>query len=199
MINYSNIFVNEGISYYTYRNLINLLLDSGKTTGNDHSKAMLDYTKLNIQRMNRVEKTAVLSENLVKAIDSIKKHYCFLVISEGWCGDAAQVLPVFQKIVERVPEKLELRLVLRDTNLPLIDAHLTNGGRSIPKLLVLDDAGNLVAEWGPRVKELQTLLFEWKKEIPDAFEVAQKLHYWYAKDKTHTTQEELVRVMEKLQ
>lgn len=192
MVNYSNIFVNEGLSYEKYRDLVDSLLAENKTTGSDHSEALLNYSKLNVQRMNRVYKTAVLSEALVSSIKALKNRYRFLVISEGWCGDAAQLVPLFQKMAELVPAHIELKLVLRDTNLPLIDAHLTNGGRAIPKLLVLDDAGVLVAEWGPRPHILQLLLNEWKLEVQDVYALAEKLHFWYAKDKTLTSQEELL-------
>ena len=198
MVNYSNIFVNEGLSYSRYRDLIDSLLKNGKTTGEDHSEALLNYTKLNVMRMNRVDKTTILNEQLISAVNSVKKHYRLLVITEGWCGDAAQIVPVFNKIAEMAADRFELAFVLRDTNLPLIDAHLTKGGRAIPKLLVLDNDGVMVAEWGPRPAILQQLLFGWKSEEPDMLIVAEKLHLWYAKDKTQTTQNEIVALFEEL-
>ncbi|WP_442589863.1 thioredoxin family protein [Pedobacter sp. AW31-3R] len=199
MINYSNIFVNEGLSYSAYRNLVSSLLENHQTTGEDHSEAMLHYSKMNVQRMNRVDKTVSLNEELVQTLDSVKKKYRLLVISEGWCGDAAQLLPLFQKIVDLAPELFDLRVVLRDHNLPLIDAHLTNGGRAIPKLLVIDEEGGLVTEWGPRPDVLQQLLNVWKTENSDMFVLAEMLHHWYAKDKTQTTQKELVSVFKNLE
>ena len=198
MVNYSNIFVNEGLSYSRYRDLIDSLLKNDKTTGEDHSEALLNYTKLNVMRMNRVDKTTILNEQLISAVNSVKKHYRLLVITEGWCGDAAQIVPVFNKIAEMAADRFELAFVLRDTNLPLIDAHLTKGGRAIPKLLVLDNDGVLVAEWGPRPAILQQLLFGWKSEEPDMLIVAEKLHLWYAKDKTQTTQQEIAALFKEL-
>jgi len=191
MGNYSNIFVNEGLSYAQYRDLIDSLLKNGQTTGEDHSEAMLHYSKMNVQRMNRVDKTAVLNEHFVQAIHKLNNKLSLLVISEGWCGDAAQIVPLFDKMTQLAPDKFSLRFVLRDQNLPLIDAHLTNGGRAIPVLLVLDAQGELLAKWGPRPEVLQHLLGEWKTEISDMFELAERLHLWYARDKTQTTQEEL--------
>lgn len=194
MVNYSNIFVNEGLSYSAYRNLVISLLEAHQTTGTDHSEAMLHYSKMNVQRMNRVEKTVALLPELRERLDAVNKHYRLLVISEGWCGDAAQLLPLFQKIADYAPDSFELRVILRDSNLPLIDAHLTNGGRAIPKLLIIGEDGALVTEWGPRPDVLQGLLSDWKAENPDMFAVAELLHHWYAKDKTKTTQEELAAV-----
>ncbi|MBC8985521.1 thioredoxin family protein [Pedobacter sp. N36a] len=198
MINYSNIFDSDGISYAAYRELIDQLLLEKKTTGEDDSEAMLHYTKMNVQRMSRVDKTVVLTADLLEALENLKKQYRFLVISEGWCGDAAQIVPVFNKIATAFPEKINLKFVLRDQHLPLIDAHLTNGGRAIPVLLILDEAGQVVCQWGPRPKVLQSLLKDWKNASSDMMLIAEQLHGWYAKDKTQSTQEELRGVIQQL-
>lgn len=199
MVNYSNIFDKEAMAYQSYRNLVNELLAEGKTTGPDHSEAMLHYTKMNVQRMNRVDKTTVLSNELLNALTSLKGKYKLLLITEGWCGDAAQIVPVIHQMVLAAPDKLELKLTLRDQNLPLIDAHLTNGGRAIPVLLVLDEEGNvLLPKWGPRPAVLQALMGEWKKEGIEMPELAEKLHGWYAKDKTVATQQELSELLKQL-
>jgi len=198
MLNYGNIFDN-GMNYSSYRELINLLFQEGKTTGDDHSEGMLHYTKMNNQRMNRVEKTTVLNDELIKAIANVKSNYNFLVISEGWCGDAAQILPVIEKIVGASNGKFTLKIVLRDKNLELMDNYLTNGGRAIPVLLVLDENKNpVLPKWGPRPQILQTLLKQWKQEIEDAGLVAEQLHGWYAKDKTQATQVELTELLGQL-
>ncbi|GAB1463868.1 thioredoxin family protein [Pedobacter sp.] len=199
MINYSNIFDKEALDYTSYRNLIDELLAKGETTGPDNSEAMLHYTKMNVQRMNRIDKTTVLGEELLLTLQKIEGKYRFLVITEGWCGDAAQIVPVINKIASAAPSKFDLKLVLRDKNLPLIDAHLTNGGRAIPVLLILDEAGNLVLpKWGPRPVAIQNLMIEWKKEGLEMPELAEKLHGWYAKDKTVATQQELNELLKQL-
>jgi hypothetical protein len=198
MVNYSNIFVNKGLSYTTYRDLINSLLAEGKLTGGESTEDMLHYTKMNVQRMQRVDKTVQLTKDIVAAISKIQKRYHLLVITEGWCGDAAQIVPVFHRIASLYPDKFDLKMVLRDENLPLIDAHLTNGGRAIPVLLILDEQGELVSKWGPRPALLQGLLASWRAESNDMAVVSEKLHYWYAKDKTLTTQSELAAVISSL-
>jgi hypothetical protein len=199
MSNYGNIFESESLDYTSYKEKVNQLLLQGKTTGEDHSDAMLHYTKMNLQRMNRVEKTTVISDQLLQVIDHLKGKYKFLVITEGWCGDAAQIVPVIQKIVLSAPNKFNLKLVLRDQNLELIDAHLTNGGRAIPVLLILDEQGNLIMpKWGPRPQILQDLMMSWKQESTDMEVLAEKLHSWYAKDKTQAIQLELTEVLSQL-
>ena len=174
-------------------------MQAGKTTGEDHSKAMVHYTKMNNQRMNRVEKTTILSKDMLSVLKNIKGKYHFLVISEGWCGDAAQILPVIDMIVKAVPNHLKMKIILRDQHLEIMDQYLTNGGRAIPVLLVLDENNNLILpKWGPRPAVLQNLLAEWKKEQVDYAIIAEKLHYWYAKDKTLTTQQELTAFLAQL-
>jgi len=199
MVNYREIFDGQGMDYVTYRQLVDKLLAEGKTTGPDNSEAMLHYSKMNVQRMNRVDKTVSLNAALTAAINNLKGSYKLWVITEGWCGDAAQIIPVFNKIAEAAPDKFDLKFVLRDKNLPLIDAHLTNGGRAIPVLLVLDEKGEQVLKsWAPRPQVLQALLKGWKQENTDPMATAEKLHSWYAKDKTQTTQAELSSLLSEL-
>jgi len=199
MINYNDVFENNAITYLDYRKMVDELLEAGKTTGPDQSDAMLHYTKMNVQRMKRVEKTTVLNDELLATVHQIKESYHFLVITEGWCGDAAQIVPVIHQLTLVAPDKLKLKLILRDQHLPIMDQHLTNGGRAIPVLLVLDQDNNVVLpKWGPRPAVLQQLLADWKKENTDPMLIAEKLHGWYAKDKTQSTQQELKDLLEKL-
>ena len=197
MVNYSEIFSEQGMDYQTYRALVDQLLLEGKSTS--EASYDLHYTKMNVQRMTRVDKTVNLTDELSSIIDQFKANYKFLVITEGWCGDAAQIIPVFNKIAVASLGKIDLRFVLRDKNLPLIDAHLTNGGRAIPVLIVLNEtADQVLATWAPRPHVLQELLKEWKKETTEMPVLAEKLHSWYAKDKTQSTQAELKSVFEKI-
>lgn len=199
MVNYSNIFVKEGMDYIQYRELVESRLAAGQTTGADQSEAMLQYTRMNLQRMSRVEKTVVLSPELKAAADRLQQSWHLLVITEGWCGDAAQLVPVFREIAAYAPGKFDLRFVLRDRQLPLIDAHLTNGGRAIPVLLCLDSQWELRGKWGPRPAESQVLMEEWKKETTEIFALAEKLHLWYARDKTRALQAELTALFNGLE
>jgi len=198
MVNYSEIFREQGMDYQTYRALVDQLLLEGKATGDVTYD--LHYTKMNVQRMSRVDKTASLTEELTATIDQLKTTYKFLVITEGWCGDAAQIVPVFNKIATASLGKIDLKFVLRDKNLPLIDAHLTNGGRAIPVLIILnEEADQVLATWAPRPQVLQELLKEWRQETTEMTILAEKLHGWYAKDKTLSTQAELNEVLKGLE
>ncbi|TCD12611.1 thioredoxin family protein [Pedobacter frigidisoli] len=198
MVNYSEIFSKQGMDYQTYRALIDRLLLEGKATGDVTYD--LHYTKMNVQRMSRVDKTISLTDVLTSTINHLKSDYKFLVITEGWCGDAAQIVPVFNKIAKASLGRIDLKFVLRDKNLPLIDAHLTNGGRAIPVLVVLNgEADQVLATWAPRPQILQELLKEWRKETTEMPILAEKLHGWYAKDKTQSTQAELAILLKGLE
>lgn len=102
-----------------------------------------------------------------------------LVITEDWCGDAMMNNPILRRIAEAAD--LDVRAVYRDEDTDLIDRHLTNGGRSIPVYLLLDDAGEVAAKWGPRAATIQKYVMELKQQIPDKespdFEEKQKWVY----------------------
>ena len=102
-----------------------------------------------------------------------------LVITEDWCGDAMLNNPIIRKVAEAAG--LDMRAVLRDVDTDLIDRHLTNGGRSIPIYLLLNETGDVVAKWGPRAPELQEFVKNARAQLPDKesadFEQAQKEMY----------------------
>jgi thiol-disulfide isomerase/thioredoxin len=89
----------------------------------------------------------------------------FLIITEDWCGDAMMINPVIRKITEAANK--EVRVALRDADTDLIDRHLTNGGRAIPIVLLLNDKGELVGKWGPRAEEVQQIVDAYREALPD--------------------------------
>ncbi len=195
-------------SYKGYRNLIDRLFSENKATGSDHSMAMLNYTSLNIARMNRLDRKGRLTEATRLIMKKIHEPLTWLVITEGWCGDAAQIIPVLNHMAKE-NEQINLKLVLRDKNLPLMDEFLTNGGRSIPKVILVNtNTLEVLGDWGPRPSPAQTLVMNGKKqgqatedsslkqEIKE--ETSKQLHLWYARDKTVTIQAEFSTVLSKL-
>lgn len=197
--------IEQAYTYESYRQLIDNLFAENKTTGNDHSPAMLNYTKLNLSRMNRLDKRSRLTNKTIEQLVKIEKPVIWLVLTEGWCGDAAQIVPVLNQMALE-NELITLRFILRDENLVIADAFLTNGARAIPKVLVLDAATlEVLTTWGPRPVEMQKMVLDAKaaalattdekerKDIRDAS--ANNLHLWYAKDKTMTIQTEFLEVL----
>ncbi|MCO6489879.1 MAG: thioredoxin family protein [Phaeodactylibacter sp.] len=194
--------VNQAMTYEAYRQLTDELLSRGKTTGGNHSEAMIHYTQLNVARMNRLDKTTRLLESAKEQLQNTRRPMIWLTLTEAWCGDAAQVIPVLQKMAD-ASELVELRLILRDEHPDIMDAFLTNGGRSIPKVILLDAPSlDVLGDWGPRPAEVQDMVMAAKADLDAlADKEAKKKRYqeltaaaqkWYAKDKTRSIQEEFL-------
>lgn len=191
--------IENAYTYEGYRQLIDELLAENKTTGTNQSEEMVHYTKMNVHRMKRLDKQIEINEDLIERLKQIKKPVIWLVITEGWCGDAAQIIPALEKIAEKSP-MIQTKYILRDEHLEIMDQHLTNGkSRSIPKMVCLEaDTLKVLGDWGPRPEELQKLYFEWTAEKGTPFtEIAEKLQKWYLKDKTESIQKELGKLISK--
>ncbi|HEX8326871.1 MAG TPA: thioredoxin family protein [Hymenobacter sp.] len=191
--------LNRAYSYAGYRQLIDELMAQNRTTGTTQTEQIIKYAKLNIQRMQRLDKTVELLPELQKALNELTEGYEWLIITEGWCGDAAQIVPVLEAIAKASQDKIVTRYVLRDENLDLMDRYLTNGGRSIPKLIVLQSATRAeAATWGPRPAAAQELFMRLKQDQVPYEEFVTQLHGWYAKDRTLSTQRELLALLQTL-
>jgi hypothetical protein len=188
MQDYCNGVIKESLSkaipYDAYRLLVSKLAQQGLTSGTELSPSRIQYTRLNEQRMKRWEKTLVIPEIKKMQIEKLDREMIWLVITESWCGDAAPSLPLMNKIAEINPE-IDLKVVLRDQNLELMDCYLTEGKRSIPKLLVLDrHSREVLYTWGPRPPKAAAMVAEFKKEngsLTPAFR--QGLQIWYNKNR----------------
>ena len=184
-------------SYLEYRKLVSDLLREEKSTGNEQSKELTHYSILNETRMNRLEKTIQLVPEVSNRLKELKGEYLWLVISEGWCGDAAQLLPIFDKMARASEGKIELRIVLRDENEELMNLFLTNKSKAIPKLILINrETGSALAHWGPRPKGATDLIANYKKEHGAIDETAKAdLQMWYLHDKGLSTQSEIIDMM----
>jgi thiol-disulfide isomerase/thioredoxin len=191
-------FINKAFSYSSYRNLLDELLKENKTTGDDQSQDMLNYAKLNMQRMKRIDKTIQLTEDIKKTVSELLHKITWLVITEGWCGDASQIVPVLAKIAEEFPDKIELKLILRDENPEIMDNYLTNGTRSIPKVIFLDSNLNEITTWGPRPKKGQDIINNMKAMGYGYDYWKGELHTWYTFDKQKTIQAEMNEVLKSI-
>jgi hypothetical protein len=152
---------------------------------------------LNDRRMKRLDKTIKISDEIAQEIQKLDEPQTWLVITEGWCGDAAQNLPVLDKMAA-LNENINLKLVLRDENLELMDLFLTNGGRSIPKLIALDKDNNVIDSWGPRPAVATKMVADYKAKngaLDPQFK--QDLQVWYNKDKGKSTQDDFVKLVQK--
>ncbi|CAM1360027.1 Thiol-disulfide isomerase or thioredoxin [Tenacibaculum sediminilitoris] len=186
----------KAFSYDEYKDLVSDLLVQGKSTGPNQSDDLLNYSKLNDKRMKRLDKTVKLTKETLAKIKDVKVPQTWLVLTEGWCGDAAQNLPVINKIAAENPN-ISLKLVLRDENLELMDEFLTNGGRSIPKLIALNQENEVINTWGPRPTTATKMVVEYKgKHGSLDADFKTDLQVWYNKNKGENTQEDIVSMLQ---
>lgn len=191
--------IGNALSYSSYRKMLDGLIAEGKTTGPNQDEWLVDYTRLNVQRMNRWDKTWLIPEQLEQSMLEIERPMVWLTIAEGWCGDAAQVLPIVEKLAASNP-MIRHRVILRDEHPAIMDQFLTNGSRSIPKVIFLDgDELSVLGSWGPRPAEASELLNRLKQngELPRE-ELYNQLHAWYAKDKGQKIANELIGIMKQV-
>ncbi|WP_299622547.1 thioredoxin family protein [uncultured Tenacibaculum sp.] len=187
----------SALTYSEYRTLVSDLLEENKSTGENQSEALYNYSFLNDRRMKRLDKTSKLTEDTLTKIKDVEEKQTWIVLTEGWCGDAAHNIPVLNKMAEENPN-IDLQLVLRDENLDLMDNFLTNGGRSIPKLIAVDQNKEVLFTWGPRPTVATKMIADYKAEhgVVDA-DVKKDLQVWYNKNKGTNVQEDILDLLEK--
>lgn len=185
-------------TYESYQRNFEQWVQREQTSSANPAERLIAFTKLNWARTQRIQKTISLQNELALAAGKLQHTYSWIVITEAWCGDSAQNLPVIAAVANLNPEKIKLYILLRDENPELIDNYLTNGARAIPKLIAVNETLSKEAfVWGPRPLPAQEMLLQWKKDPSgkswDDFE--KELHGWYAKDKTETLQYELLTLL----
>lgn len=174
----------KAISYQEYRDLVKQLVAEESTTGNEKTEALVNYTMLNDRRMKRWDKTVKVSEEVQEKVSNFSGNVTWLIITESWCGDAAHVIPVLNKLSE-LSKNINLKLVFRDENVALMDQFLTNGGRAIAKLIMIDNTtGEVLNTFGPRPSEATKLVNDYKAEHGSLTpEFKEDLQGWYNKNK----------------
>jgi thiol-disulfide isomerase/thioredoxin len=170
------------------------ILSGSYTEAPYHKEAYLEYVKLNRSRMKRWNKTGKILPEHEKAIGEVKAPQHWLLITEPWCGDAANITPFFEKVAGLNPN-IKITVQNRDAENSEIEKYLTNGGKSIPKLIIRDKDGNDLAIWGPRPKDAQALFHKLREENANFEEQKVALLTWYNKNKGLQIQEELVEIL----
>ena len=187
--------IDKSMSYARFRDLVNSLLIERKTTGPNQSKDLVQYTRLNNQRMDRTDKKTIIMPELLEELNAIGENQIWLGLVEAWCGDVAHNVPPLAKMAVSVP-KVSFRLLLRDENPELMDAYLTGGGRSIPKVIALKkDTLEELWTWGPRPEPAQKLFFELRDKGEPIANISEQLQKWYNKDKGQTLQKEILELV----
>ncbi len=185
-------------SYPEYRKLMADLLKEGKSTAVEQTEERTHYSELNEARMHRLDKTIKITEENSAKLKTLNKSYLWIVLTESWCGDAAQILPILNKMVLEANQKIELKLALRDENEDLMNHFLTNKAKAIPKLIIIDKAtGSVVGNWGPRPQGAIDLIESYKEKFGLIDETAKtELQLWYLHDKGVSTQNEIIQLLQ---
>lgn len=188
----------QAFDYFSYRQMVDELFARGKTTGPNQSEPMLKYTELNIARMNKWDKHFKLPQNIAESLRNYDREETWLVLTEAWCGDAAHAVPIIARMAQTT-DAIDLKFVLRDTNLPLMDMFLTDGGRSIPKLIRMDTRDySVISTWGPRPLKLQQSFLDAKNRGDDMNEIKKQMQIWYARNRGQAIMDELAGQLELL-
>lgn len=170
------------MTYQAYKDLFEEILSSKSPQPPYDQEDYMTYTKVNLARMKRWDKTMALDQELADEIKSLDQPQHWIIIVEPWCGDAAHILPFLVRLAQLNP-LITYDLQLRDAEPFLINSYLTNGGKSIPKLIVRDHQGNDIFTWGPRPNGAQQLMEELKAANADFEMIKMELQQWYNTDK----------------
>lgn len=187
-------YLEKGISYVQYLEKVETQMNQMQAKGDP--KGYVQYYSLGLTRMERWNKTFKLSEEQKSLLKNITPDFQVLTISEGWCGDASQILPIVELIFQELG--VEHKIVFRDENPELMDEFLTEGARSIPIIIGVDKEGNEIFRFGPRPSYGMELLKK-NKENPEEYSTHQfhkDLQVFYNQDKGASIFNEL---LEKIQ
>ncbi len=175
----------------TYEKQFDDILDGVNNSYPYDNEDYVNYVKMNKARIRRWNKTGKLLPKIEATINKIDQPLKWVLITEPWCGDAAHSHAFIGKLAALNPN-ITLTIQNRDAEGSEIDNYLTNGGKSIPKLIVRDDNGKDIFDWGPRPAEPQAIVMRHKEDnITSAEDKKKELQVWYNKDKGVSIQEEL--------
>ena len=182
-------------TYSEYKSLIDELLLNGMTTGPVQTEVKVGFTRLNRQRMNRLDKTIDLSDEMRNAARNVSREMTWLVFDEAWCGDGAQSVPVIEKIAAE-NDKIKTLYLLRDENHGLLEELLGKPDLSIPKVVAIDTVtSEVIGTWGSRPGEAKELLDTLKADGVDNDTILEEMQRWYNADKGRTLQAEFVTLL----
>ena len=151
------------------------------------------YIPLNKSRFTRSLKQGVITQELTEVIRAINEKQDWVIITEPWCGDAAQIVPYLFKIAALNPH-INVVVQLRDSHSE-IDSYLSDGKMSIPKLIVRNKEGADRFVWGPRPQKLETIYLELINKNENIDDIKTILQKWYNDDKGKEIQEEIMELI----
>ena len=194
-------YFEKGLSYADYRQLIATRLKEKRSTAplETDTDYLIRYSRRNQRQMKKLEGTIELQPELVRLLQDWHKPMYWLVLTEGWCPDAGNLLPYVEAISAEVPV-IETRYVLRDENPELMDRFLTRGARAIPKLIAFEPGtGEVLFTWGPRPEPAQAIVIAAKAHGTDKSLTSERIKKWYETDRGQTLQNEFRELLTRMQ
>lgn len=184
----------QGIPYPEFMDQIRRKVESPDSAARD--EVIFEYIRLNFQRATRIAKTGRIESPLRALLESIETPQWWIAITEDWCGDSAQILPYVAKMSELNP-RIRFRILPREQYPEVMDQYLTDGKRSIPKIVALDDDGNELFQWGSRPAPAHRLVKALRDSGAPKADIQKALHTWYAKDRGRSFQEEIAALLKR--
>ncbi len=157
---------------------------------------LLQRPKDNGELWAAIYKRARLTDKASARAAKLAGHWHLLVLNEDWCGDSVNILPYIARL-EECCDHIDMRILSRDLNRDLMDAHLTGGSRSIPVAIVYDRDFVEQGWWGPRPGPLQSWVVTEGLALPKP-DRYRHIRTWYARDRGETVVSELLTIMERL-
>lgn len=188
----------QSIHFNEFITLNQDLLKAGKTTGLTQTAEYVEFGRVNLARMQRLIKTVVLGPELLATLQKLTVPHTLVIITEGWCGDSAQIVPVLEHIRLACPA-MDVVFLLRDEHPELMDQYLTNGARSIPKVICFETSSLKEKwQWGPRPAKLQAEVKQLLARQVSHEEKGLFVQNWYNSNKTQDIQEEITALVQTL-
>lgn len=186
--------LDSGLSYSEYLDNWRKKLQTPMAGLDKATRKVCHYARYNMERHDRVAKQYVPSDDLTNALASIDSPQEWMVLVEEWCGDAAFAMPIIGAAAA-ASEHVRLRILHRDENLDLMDRYLTNGSRSIPKLVAFDEDGAELFQWGPRPAVVQAAREQLVRQGHESAEIVLRLVEMYEDGTWIETDGELARLI----
>ena len=153
-------------------------------------EGFLDYSRKNIDGFRGGYEKAEIDEELAKEVKAFEGDVCLLVMGADWCGDVVANLPAVAKLADLNPAHIQVRVLDRDRNEDLLAYCMTDGTKSIPKIIVCSRDMSSYSLWGPRPTECQRIMTDNKGKMPKE-EIYPMLREWYMNDKHRTLLKEI--------
>ncbi len=183
-----------GLTFDAYLTVMEQQAEQDPTGLDEEQADRVAFTKLNLQRSRRIMRTHKVGEALRGKINKLIVPQLWMVLTEPWCGDSAQCLP-YIALMASLHEGIDLRILLRDQNLDIMDQYLTNGSRGIPCLVIFDADGEELYQWGPRPAETQEIFLQAKAEGLEKPQLLERMHLWYGRNRGAAIEAEFLTLL----